>query len=414
MSLCDCDGRRIPNRFKLSFAGIANRACSDCANLDGDYYLDRVGSSCTVFSLSLSGAACGLRDLYLYLEDKGNGKFGISIYTTGDTWNYLSQTDIPDLLAGPITCVRNGDTGTACVSPASITVEAIGPAISQLAAATCLAAPVDNLIPPYSGPPCTPDRVAAFLVPSAWPALPTAIGPPAALCSAEIDAIPPSGAPSPFQGVDAPTAGSAPGQPRHGSFHPAPQLGASSGPPDALAAQLGPPQLLPPPPQVMTLAGPIPAAEGAPVSIGDCGAGSGSSAGGECGCGTASGPSPSPAAGTGQAFGTPVRAALPREWPAPARVDLAYGSVQFQIGPPVAGMLDPTTVFTYNSRYANATENGRGVVGSYHAKLTELDSTSVELLTATGERLTYLYKNGSGVYLAPPGGNQLVKNFDAT
>ena len=58
--LCDCNGLRIPTKWKVTIAGTTNGVgCSACASLDGDYYPERVGTNCTLYEVS-AGGTCNL------------------------------------------------------------------------------------------------------------------------------------------------------------------------------------------------------------------------------------------------------------------------------------------------------------------------------------------------------------------
>jgi YD repeat-containing protein len=106
---------------------------------------------------------------------------------------------------------------------------------------------------------------------------------------------------------------------------------------------------------------------------------------------------------------------FPDWWPGP-KIDLTTGSLQLRLGVPQSGSYDAAPFFTYNSRRAGKTsENGFGVTGVYSSKITEIDSSTVELLSGVGSVLRFTSKNASGVYNPPPGSPwKLVKNGDGT
>ena len=134
MALCDCNGRRIPTKWKVSISGISNGICPDCAAVNGDYYPERDGSSCTSFLVSVSiPGPCGQTQVSVTLTDS-NGVYSITVnMSTYDNASY-QISNVKDLLSGPLTLNKIG-TQSACSWPSSITLTAIGPVVADLSAA---------------------------------------------------------------------------------------------------------------------------------------------------------------------------------------------------------------------------------------------------------------------------------------
>ena len=166
MGFCDCNGRRIPTKWKVTISGVTNAGCSDCSGIDGDYYPEQVGTSCTDFSVSVTGGACGLHSVEVDVAD-ANGMMILTVTfkTTNDAMTYI-VTEVRDPLAGTIRVPGFAVLKTDCLWPDEITLTAVGPAISELKSATCLAGPFPPVIPPYAGLDAIPGQIPAYQCPA--------------------------------------------------------------------------------------------------------------------------------------------------------------------------------------------------------------------------------------------------------
>ena len=369
MTLCDCNGRRIPDRWKVTFSGVTNGSCMDCESMNGDYFIDRVGSSCTRYRLDIMDHVCGITWIEVHLTDQGDGLFKLEVLV--ELIGTYEIEHVPDLLAGPI--VAELDSGTPlCNFPPTLTITALGPSnMGELVTATCIAPFHLLLMPPFEGIPDPANVCPGFSVPTprnpnGTPGMPPGMGNPK----------PPGTSPPRIPGMGDPMPPGASTEAEGYSFCVDPK--AQSNPPGRTFCPSCPSCQSSNPsdgPEIELPAGDTPPAE--------------------CTLEQASN-------------------AIPQMVAAPAPVDLSTGAVQYQLAPPQRGALDPDPVFTFNSRYASVTENGRGVTGSYNSRLTEMDASTVELISASGDSMRYTNKDVSGKYIAPTGGGALVKHVDNT
>ena len=141
MAFCDCNGLRLPTKFKVSISGVTDSMCFECGDINGDYYPARAGSDCsaTAFSVSVSGR-CGIGSVMV--------EWGQSVVTFeyeftvwfGTEATY-KVTDIVDPLAAGVMTLSLDTVGNECSWPATITMEAVGPDISTLKDTKCLSPP---------------------------------------------------------------------------------------------------------------------------------------------------------------------------------------------------------------------------------------------------------------------------------
>ena len=103
MNLCDCNGKRIPVKWKVTASGVTNGTCGSCGSVNGDYYLERVGTSCFGFSVTISSGPCGLSRVDVAIEELPTGLFTVNVYFVfGGDFTHLQVSSVVDLLAGPI------------------------------------------------------------------------------------------------------------------------------------------------------------------------------------------------------------------------------------------------------------------------------------------------------------------------
>jgi YD repeat-containing protein len=364
--LCDCNGLRIPTKWKMTVSGITNGTCSDCTSLNGDYYPERLGTSCSVYEVAIAGSPCGFNIVRITLTYDTYADTILMVIGFGPGYALtISNASQHDLWVETWTPSRTVFSPPGCTFPDTIMLEPMPPAISGLAAATCVAPPVEPTPPVYVGPIGGPNECPPMAVPSA-------------LSAAGIMGTASLGAGS-GQLMSA----------SQSSF--GPQMGYITPPgiPWRTPTPIGPappgPPLRTPTPISGPPAGP-PSRTPTPICTGS-----------SCGCP----PAQSGGNGSGQMIGT---------FSGPGAINLSTGSVLVQLGAPLAGALDPSLILTYNSRNTTAGEFGRGFTTSYSAKITEIDSTTVQMKTALGDTVYYREKDTNGVYIPPPGGNKLVKN----
>lgn len=98
-----------------------------------------------------------------------------------------------------------------------------------------------------------------------------------------------------------------------------------------------------------------------------------------------------------------VQSVLPRSAIGPFQVSLKTGSARVCLGPPAAGIWDGQPRLSFRSHGAAASDFGRGFIDRYAAAITDVDGSSADLKTGTGETIRFHSKDANGDYQSPPG-----------
>lgn len=166
MSFCN-EPRRIPNKFKVTVAGVTNSSCGSCSSLNGDYLPEATGLACTNFTVAIAGSPCGYNEAAIVLTDfDGSFSMDFELRKSGDAVIYSASDNIIDLLAGPMTLAFASGPAD-CNWPDTVTVVAVAPALSDLASSTYIRPPTRPFVPSYRGSLPVPGRFPNRTPPSA-------------------------------------------------------------------------------------------------------------------------------------------------------------------------------------------------------------------------------------------------------
>jgi hypothetical protein len=314
----------------------------------------------------------------------------------------FSKANVTDFLSAPLNIPFTSAVGSAVCTwtAATLTLTAVPPTSAELAASNCIAPSVQPVVMPYPGAPITTRGLPPYAVPIP---LPPASG---------TRPTWPAGTMAPTIGPYA--TGEFIGGPFSAPYYPTPM-------------GVGPSSIIPLPPLVSCApTGPAgstccPSPAGTGVNMG-CGctsaATAGLSAGATAGLSSsaavispATAGSATLARSASEGFpssplpGTAAAESIPRMLSADGiGIDLATGAVKLQLVPPRGATLDAEMYLTYTSKQNNYGENGRGFVNVYNAKVSQIDTSAVELRTGAGDSLRYTNRDtGTGLYKAPSG-----------